>query len=84
MREMEDGGYLRMSEPAATYAFHTDPSGVSLVNLRWLIEVIQHYEASGITLADLPTERERLDFVRALTDHVDDDVLVACLKKPRV
>ncbi len=84
MGEMEDWGYQRMSEPAATYAFHSYPSGVSPVNLRWLIEVIQHYEASGITLADLPAERQRLDFVRAITDHVDDDALVACMRKPRV
>lgn len=34
MGEMEDRGYVRMSDPGASFAFHTDAGGTSWVNLR--------------------------------------------------
>jgi hypothetical protein len=71
--ELERSGYVRLSDPIASYAFRVHPSGVSLLNLHWLVDVIQQYEASERRLADIPTEQGQLEHLRVITQHVDDD-----------
>jgi hypothetical protein len=71
--ELERSGYMRLSDPIASYAFHVHPTGVSLLNLHWLMDVIQHYEASERRLADIPTEQGQLDHLCEVAQHVDDD-----------
>lgn len=71
--ELERSGYVRLSDPIASYAFVVHPSGVSLLNLHWLLDVMQHYEASEQRLSDIPTEQGQLEHLRAVAQQVDDD-----------
>jgi hypothetical protein len=47
MSENEDRGYYRMS----SYAFHQDAGREPWVNLRWVCDVIEQFEAGGRSLA---------------------------------
>lgn len=73
MSESEHCDYVRISDPVATYAFYTHPSGVSLLNLRWLSELVHQYEASHQQRADIQTERDRIELMREIVRQVDDD-----------
>jgi hypothetical protein len=75
MGEMERRGYVRMSDPTAAYAFYVHPLGYSLLNLHWLIEIVEQYEATARKLGDIPTEQDRLELMRLIAMHVDDDRL---------
>jgi hypothetical protein len=73
--------YVRISDAVAAQAFVILPSGVSLLNLQWLSEVVWQYEAAARPLADIPTEEERLAHMRDIVQHVDDDHLAAHVRR---
>ena len=76
MGEVEDRGYVRMSGPGASFAFHTDAGGTTWVNLRWLAAVISRYEAGKERLATPVNERDsrdQLEILRPAVERVDEE-----------
>jgi hypothetical protein len=78
MGEMEDRGYVRMSRQGALFAFHTDGSGTTWVNLRWLADIVRHYEAGDKKLtipgpANEYAAGRELEFLRPAVQQVDDE-----------
>jgi hypothetical protein len=76
MSTCEGDDAVRLSEPMARYAFTVHASGVTALNLRWLLEVIAQYEAAGQPLRTIPAEPDRLALLRTVVQHVDDDRLL--------
>lgn len=81
MTGLEPDTYIRISDAVAAYSVTILPSGVSLLNLRWLCEVVLQHEAANRRLADIPTEAERLAHLRDIVHHVDDDHLAAHVRR---
>lgn len=71
MSEMEDRQYERMSHAAQTYAFHEDAENVSWVNLRWVRDVVEQFQAPGQSLREIGDEREQLAAIRRAVKAVD-------------
>jgi hypothetical protein len=76
MGEMEDSGYVRLSRPGALFAFHTDAGGTTWVNLRWLADIVRHYETGDKKLTipepqDAFSAKDELEFLRPAVDRVD-------------
>ena len=68
MSENEKRGYHRLS----SYAFHLDAGREPWVNLRWVRDVIEQFEADGRSLRDIDDENQQLDAVRRAVQAVDE------------
>jgi hypothetical protein len=68
MSENEDRGYYRMS----SYAFHQDAGPTPWVNLRWVRDVIEQFEAGGRSLRDIGSEPEQVAAVRQAAQAADE------------
>ena len=84
MGEMEDRGYVQMSDPGASFAFHTDAGGTAWVNLRWLAAVISRYEAGNERLATPVNERDgrdQLEILRPAVGRVDEELVAKAYRE---
>ena len=78
MDHTEEMGYVRMSGPGASFAFHKDAGETIYVNLHWLADVIRHYEAGERKLTipapdDEQAAARELEILRPAVQRVDSE-----------
>jgi hypothetical protein len=78
MDHLEEMGYVRMTGQGESCAFHRDAGGTLYVNLRWLAEIIRHYEA-GETKLTIPEPKDEhvaareIEILRPIVQRVNSE-----------
>jgi hypothetical protein len=78
MDHTEEMGYVRMTGQGKSFAFHRNEVGTLYVNLRWLAEIIRHYEAGERKLTSPEPKDEHvaareIEILRPIVERVNSE-----------
>jgi hypothetical protein len=78
MDHTEETGYVRMTGQGESFALHRNEGNALCVNLRWLAEIIRHYEAGERKLTIPGPKHERvaareIEILRPIMERVNSE-----------